>query len=233
MSSKEIEYPYLKSSVIEQESINLLSAYNKKMGLKLSTPVPVFDIIEYLGYDIDFSKDGIYQGTDFQGGTHIEEKTVVINENIIGYKGWMHFTAAHEIGHIVLHVPIHKSQNVEKESEQKIISRKVAFFEGSKKELKELQADKFAAFLLMPTELIKKTFFKKYSKPVNLRKKRILDLFFRKPAFVKGYQIAEEIIRIGKFDNVSKMAMLNRLIGMRLVKGLSYQKASPRNEKRS
>ncbi len=146
--------------MIEKESIKLLNAYNKKMGLKLSTPVPVFDIIEYLGYDIDFSKDGIYQGTDFQGGTHIEEKTVVINENIIGYKGWMHFTAAHEIGHIVLHVPIHKSQNVEKESDQKII-------------------------------------------------------------------------RTGRFNNVSKMAMLNRLIGMGLVKGLSYQKASPRNKKRS
>ena len=145
----------------------------------------------------------------------------------------MHFTAAHEIGHIVLHVPIHESQNVEKESEQEIISRKVAYFEGNKKELKELQADKFAAFLLMPSELIKKAFYKNYKKPVNVRKKRILDLFFRKPAFVKGYQIAEEIIRIGKFDNVSKMAMLNRLIGMRLVKGLSYQKASPRNEKRS
>ena len=97
----------------------------------------------------------------------------------------------------------------------------------------EWQADKFAAFLLMPSELIKKAFYKNYKKPVNIRKKRILDLFFRKPAFVKGYQIAEEIIRIGKFDNVSKMAMLNRLIGMRLVKGLSYQKASPRNEKRS
>ena len=233
MSSKEIEYPYLKSSVIEQESINLLSAYNKKMGLKLSAPVPVFDIIEYLGYDIDFRKDGIYQGTDCQGGTLIEEKTVIINENISHHKGWTNFTAAHEIGHIVLHVPIHESQNVEKESEQEIISRKVAYFEGNKKELKELQADKFAAFLLMPSELIKKAFYKNYKKPVNVRKKRILDLFFRKPAFVKGYQIAEEIIRIGKFDNVSKMAMLNRLIGMRLVKGLSYQKASPRNEKRS
>ena len=118
-------------------------------------------------------------------------------------------------------------------SENRIISIKDGGFEGNKKKPLEWQADKFAAFLLMPTELIKKTFFKKYNKPVNLRKKRILDLFFRTPSFVKGYRIAEEVIRIGKFDNVSKMAMLNRLIGMRLVKGLSYQKASPRNEKRS
>ena len=78
----------------------------------------------------------------------------------------------------------------------------------------------------MPSELIKKAFFKNYTKPVNVRKKRILEIFFPKPAIVKGYAITEEIIRDGQFDNVSKMAMLNRLIGMRLVKGLSYQKSN-------
>ena len=57
----DIKYPFLKNSTIEKESIKPLSAYNIKMGLKLSTPVPVFDIIEYLGYDIDFRKDGIYE----------------------------------------------------------------------------------------------------------------------------------------------------------------------------
>ena len=97
--------------------------------------------------------------------------------------------------------------------------------EGNKKEPEEWQADKFAAFLLMPSVLVKKAFHKNYNKPVNVRRKSILQIFFPKPAFVKGYRIAEEVIRSGKFDNVSKMAMLNRLIGMRLVKGLSYQKS--------
>ena len=228
----DIKYPFLKNSIIEKESIKLLSAYNKKMGLKLSTPVPVFDIIEYLGYDIDFRKDGIYEDKTNLGGVLIDQKIIEINENLSNQEGRMHFTAAHEIGHIVLHVPF-KEKLKDDMSKNRIISIKDGGFEGNKKKPLEWQADKFAAFLLMPTELIKKAFYKNYKKPVNVRKKRILDLFFRKPAFVKGYQIAEEIIRIGKFDNVSKMAMLNRLIGMRLVKGLSYQKASPRNEKRS
>jgi len=233
VSIKETPYPYLKNSTIEKESISLLNAFNKKMGQKLAAPVPVFDIIEYLGYDIDFRKDGIYEDKNLLGGTQIDQKIIEINENISNHEGRMHFTVAHEIGHIILHVPFYKEKHKDDLSKDKIISRKDGGFEGTKKEPEEWQADKFAAFLLMPTELIKKTFFKKYNKPVNLRKRRIIDLFFRKPAFVKGYRIAEEIIRIGKFDNVSKMAMLNRLIGMRLVKGLSYQKASPRNEKRS
>jgi hypothetical protein len=225
MSSKEISYPYLKNSTIEKESKKLLGDFNNKTGHKLSAPIPVFDIIEYLGYDVDFRKDGIYEDKNLLGGTLIDQKTIEINENLSDHEGRMNFTAAHEVGHIILHVPFYNEKHGKDVSEHKIISRKDGGFEGTKKEPEEWQADKFAAFLLMPSELIKKAFFKNYKRPVNVRKRRLLEIFFPKPAFVKGYAIAKEIIRAGKFDNVSKMAMLNRLIGMRLVKGLSYQKS--------
>ncbi len=225
MSSKEISYPYLKNSTIEKESKKLLGDFNNKTGHKLSAPIPVFDIIEYLGYDVDFRKDGIYEDKNLLGGTIIDQKTIEINENLSDHEGRMNFTAAHEVGHIILHVPFYNEKHGKDVSEHKIISRKDGGFEGTKKEPEEWQADKFAAFLLMPSELIKKAFFNNYKRPVNIRKRRFLEIFFPKPAFVKGYAIAKEIIRAGKFDNVSKMAMLNRLIGMRLVKGLSYQKS--------
>ena len=225
MSSKEISYPYLKNSTIEKESKKLLGDFNNKTGHKLSAPIPVFDIIEYLGYDVDFRKDGIYEDKNLLGGTIIDQKTIEINENLSDHEGRMNFTAAHEVGHIILHVPFYNEKHGKDVSEHKIISRKDGGFEGTKKEPEEWQADKFAAFLLMPSVLVKKAFHKNYNKPVNVRRKSILQIFFPKPAFVKGYGIAEEVIRSGKFDNVSKMAMLNRLIGMRLVKGLSYQKS--------
>ena len=225
MSSKEILYPYLKNSTIEKESKKLLGDFNNKTGHKLSAPIPVFDIIEYLGYDVDFRKDGIYEDKNLLGGTLIDQKTIEINENLSDHEGRMNFTAAHEVGHIILHVPFYNEKHGKDVSEHKIISRKDGGFEGTKKEPEEWQADKFAAFLLMPSVLVKKAFHKNYNKPVNVRRKSILQIFFPKPAFVKGYRIAEEVIRSGKFDNVSKMAMLNRLIGMRLVKGLSYQKS--------
>ena len=225
MSSKEISYPYLKNSTIEKESKKLLGDFSNKTGHKLSAPIPVFDIIEYLGYDVDFRKDGIYEDKNLLGGTIIDQKTIEINENLSDHEGRMNFTAAHEVGHIILHVPFYNEKHGKDVSEHKIISRKDGGFEGTKKEPEEWQADKFAAFLLMPSVLVKKAFHKNYNKPVNVRRKSILQIFFPKPAFVKGYAIAKEIIRAGKFDNVSKMAMLNRLIGMRLVKGLSYQKS--------
>ena len=225
MSSKEISYPYLKNSTIEKESKKLLGDFSNKTGHKLSAPIPVFDIIEYLGYDVDFRKDGIYEDKNLLGGTIIDQKTIEINENLSDHEGRMNFTAAHEVGHIILHVPFYNEKHGKDVSKHKIISRKDGGFEGTKKEPEEWQADKFAAFLLMPSELIKKAFFNNYKRPINIRKRRFLEIFFPKPAFVKGYAIAKEIIRAGKFDNVSKMAMLNRLIGMRLVKGLSYQKS--------
>lgn len=225
MSSKEISYPYLKNSTIEKESKKLLGDFSNKTGHKLSAPIPVFDIIEYLGYDVDFRKDGIYEDKNLLGGTLIDQKTIEINENLSDHEGRMNFTAAHEVGHIILHVPFYNEKHGKDVSEHKIISRKDGGFEGTKKEPEEWQADKFAAFLLMPSVLVKRAFHKNYNKSVNVRRKSILQIFFPKPAFVKGYRIAEEVIRSGKFDNVSKMAMLNRLIGMRLVKGLSYQKS--------
>ena len=233
MPSKEITYPYLKSSNIEKESKKLLSAFNNKTGQAVSAPIPVFDIIEYLGYDVDFRKDDIYEDQNLLGGTLIDKKVVEINENLSDHEGRMHFTAAHEVGHIVLHVPLYTKIHSKDLSQNKIISRKDCGFEGSKKDPEEWQADKFAAFLLMPTDLMKKAFFNVYKRPVNVRKKRIIEIFFPKPAFVKGYAVAKEVLDEGKFKNVSKMAMLNRLIGMRLIRGLSYQKTSPRNEKRS
>ena len=37
----------------------------------------------------------------------------------------------------------------------------------------------------------------------------------------------------GNFKNVSKLAMINRLIGLGLIKGLPYQKSYIKNKKRS
>ena len=233
MEIKEKPYPYLKNSTIEEESTKLLESFSKDKGQEMIAPIPIFDIIEHLGYDYDFRKDGIYEDKNILGGLRISQKKVEINENLTDHEGRMHFTAAHETGHIVLHVPLYIEQMAagqleisNNDSKNDILCRKDAGFEGNKKEPEEWQADKFAAYLLMPTALVKKAFFKNYKRPVNVRRKSILQLFFPKPAFVNGYRIAEQVMRDGKFDNVSKMAMLNRLIGMRLIKGLSYQKSN-------
>lgn len=224
-------YPFLKDSSIEKESLNLLDSYSQDIGEKIIPPIPVFDIIEYLGYDIDFPDDGIYSDKNFLGGLLISEKIVQINENLNGQEGRMNFTAAHETGHIVLHAPTYIEQmsgqqlEFELKDESNIICRKDEGFEGTKKAPEEWQADKFAAYLLMPTKEVKRTFFKARRRPIDLSKRRLLDLI-RKPRPIRqrGIWIADRIIKTGNFVNVSKLAMLNRLIGLGLVRGIGYQK---------
>ena len=83
----------------------------------------------------------------------------------------------------------------------------------------------FAAYLLMPSKEVRSSFFRMNKKPFDLSKKRFLDLFRkRQTKRQKGVRIANKIIEIGNFENVSRLAMLNRLIGLGLIRGLGYQK---------
>ena len=68
MSNNKKPYPYLKNSTIEKESVKLLNSFSKDNSQTLSAPVPVFDIIEHLGYDVNFRKDGIYKDKNILGG---------------------------------------------------------------------------------------------------------------------------------------------------------------------
>ena len=223
MNKTEKAYPFLKNSTIEKESLKLLNAYEIKAGKKMTPPIPVFEIIEYLGYDIDFRKEDIYKNKNILGGLNIAEKTVEINENLNHQEGRMNFTAAHETGHIILHVPGYSEKNGE--DELKILCRKDAGFQGDKKDPQEWQADKFAAFLLMPTAIVKRAFFRVRKRPVNVKKKNILEIFFPRSPKGKAYRLAVDVIRKGKFENVSKMAMVNRLIGLGFIKQLPFQKS--------
>ena len=132
--------PHLKSKDIEQKSLDLLEQYSKHIGKEVLFPVPVLDIIEYLGYDIDFRSYD--KNKDILGETYLENKLVAINEKLEKQEGRMHFTAAHEIGHIILHAPL-------KEQTPDILCRKEDGFDGTNNKALEWQADKFAAFLLM------------------------------------------------------------------------------------
>ena len=217
--------PHLKSKEIEQKSLDLLERYSKDTGEKIQLPIPVLDMIEYLGYDIDFRQ---YDKSDeILGETYLKEKLVAINENLAEkQEGRMHFTAAHEIGHIILHAPLATPdfQMLLKDQKPNILCRKEDGFDGTNNKTLERQADKFASFLLMPTAAVKESFFSIRNKPLNLKRNFLVEYFSKISRRSNAINFAREIIDTGNFTNVSKLAMVNRLIGMRLIKGLRYQK---------
>ena len=212
---------HIPNKTIEQEAVQLVQAFEKESGTRIKPPIPVFEMIEFLGYDLDFRSYGFYKDPNNLGGLHIDEKLVVINENLTEQEGRMHFTAAHEIGHIRLHVPL----IMEQKAKENILCRKDEGFEEIKKDPREWQADAFAAHLLMPRDMVNDAFKKVSQNPITLKKKRFLNLFMKtRPARQRSLWIAENVINEGGFENVSKLAMANRLIGLGLVRGIGYQK---------
>ena len=205
---------------IEEKSNKLLHKYFKHNNESITVPIPTIEILEYLGYDIDFRSDGIYKNKDILGGVIPKEKIVELNESLTKNEGRLNFTIAHEIGHIILHVDnedndffFRSDNNCEDEN---IINDK-------KRKLIENEADQFAAYLLMPSDIIKKSFFKLHDKPVNVAKFSFINFLLRKSKLQQAFSIARNISNKGKFNNVSKTAILNRLIGLRLIRGIPYQ----------
>ena len=130
------------------------------------------------------------------------------------------FTIAHELGHIVLHVP---KMDKDKMTE-------CDFDSISKDNLLEKEADIFAACLLMPDANVKKAFYQLRNSRLFLRDNFIFRLIGRGSKRKRALNFASRVIRQGNFK-VSKYAMINRLIGLGLIKGLQYQKNNFNNNK--
>ena len=198
-------------SKIESETLRVIDKYNTENGLSIQIPIPVLEIIESIGFNYDFRMDGVYKDKDLLGGLHLDSKTIVINEQIAEQDGRMHFTAAHELGHLILHANE---------------TKKCKEIDNNPKDDKniEMEADLFASFLLMPTNNVKKAFFKVRKSPLMMTDHKFFGLIKKKRSRKeRAMFIANKIKKIGGFENVSKLAFLNRLIGMNLIKGISYQ----------
>jgi len=175
-----------------------------------SFPVSVEEIAEFhFGYDLVFTDEGLYKDPSFLGGICFDNNEIYVNTSIESHEGRLSFTVAHEIGHHVLHRNDYlKYLNGEF---PEILCR-----DTSKRPLIEQQADQFAAALLMPRDYIKTL----WGYGV------ITDVY-------KAYSIAQKFIKENSFDNVSTTAMVNRLIDLGYVSGVTYQSGSPKRSNRS
>ena len=119
------------------------------------------------------------------------------------------FALAHELGHHCLHRKVFNEMS----SADEIMCR-----DAGEKPIAERQADLFAAYLLMPKNQVMKAFTKVFGDDDT-----VFEMDFKK-RYMLG-SIAKRVIDSGSFSNVSLTAMTNRLIGMGLITGISYQKS--------
>ena len=203
---------------IESKSLDLLNSYGRDRNIKAVPPIDPIDIIEYLGYDIVYSNDGIYTGKNILGGLNIDKRHVEVNERENTHKGRENFTLAHEIGHILLH-----SERISLNNNEKLCRTEAGIDINTPDQL-EWEADKFAAFLLMPTENVNKAFNSIRNKPLYLKRNILFRYLLKRSLRTSSINFSRKVIEAGNFINVSKLAMVNRLIGMGLIRGLRYQK---------
>jgi Zn-dependent peptidase ImmA (M78 family) len=172
----------------------------------LILPIPIEDMAEhYLGYSIDFVDDGIFSDPKILGGIDFEESKIYVNASVEDHDGRYAFTIAHEIGHHVLHRVAYLKDNVDGNKE--ILCR-----DSRNKPQIELEADRFAAALLMPAEAIQNI-----TSTISPR--------LKVNSIKQARGLASKIINEGKLDNVSNTAMVNRLIDLEIISStIGYQR---------
>ena len=207
------DIPKLSDTDIEQVANDLLSDYESNSQWTLQCPIPVEHIAEkHLGYHIEITDDDIYKDTEILGGIIFADKIIQINGSIENHDGRYSFTIAHELGHHCLHKELFQKLGIEPDAHTNMCR------ETGEKPLAEQQADTFASYLLMPTKFVNKAYIKAFGDT-----NEVFDIGYKKRHMLGS--IASRVIESGGFDNVSLTAMTNRLIGMGLITGVSYQKS--------
>ena len=187
----------------DEFNLTYFSANNEN---SITLPVPVEDIAEhYLGYQIDFVNEGLFSDPEILGGIDFDENKIYVNASVEDHDGRYAFTIAHEIGHHVLHRDTYLKENLDGIKE--ILCR-----DARNKPRIELEADRFAAALLMPAQSVRDILSQ-----VNSSQK------VKTIGQARG--LASKIIKEGELNNVSNTAMVNRLIDLKVISDyIGYQK---------
>ena len=204
-------YPELSDAEIEELANDFYLDYlghNQSEPAPPKLPVPVEEIAEqFLGYEIDFSETGIFSDPDILGGIDFDRNRIYVNASVADHDGRYSFTVAHELGHHVLHREHHLQR--QSTDDGGILCR----VKGKKPQI-EMEADRFAAALLIPANNVSKAVAGKARKIGTIGQARVL---------------ANDLITKSGFCNVSNSAMINRLkdLGL-LAPGIPYQGAKAR-----
>ena len=147
--------PYFPEPYIERKANKLLHRYEEEFSCKItSPPIPVEEIADFL-LELNLDWEEIDE-EDVLAFLKPSTKTITLNSLkrsfFETYFGTEQYTLAHELGHWELHVfnsELSQGSLIEKSPTKTFICR------NYRKDRMEFQADIFASYLLMPTNLIK------------------------------------------------------------------------------
>ncbi len=161
---------YISDAEIEECAIRVLQQYGRQHGPILTPPVPIEQIIDFT-VDIPIIHDAI----PAHGGSPVLAKLAVqghpspdvaiyVNTDkrpfFDQHEGVEQFSLAHELGHYMLHIDrgsLYTLLLPDAEEQSIVLCRASSVEERDRNAWrKELQAERFAAYILMPQELLRK-----------------------------------------------------------------------------
>ncbi|WP_373033765.1 ImmA/IrrE family metallo-endopeptidase [Sulfurovum sp.] len=171
----------------ETQAYTLISQL-EDMGYKVSVPVDIEDMINFLEIKFEIKPD--FKKIKVTGSIAVKdgEPYIWVNPMKNTSKERKRFTLAHELGHFMLHIAPLKDFN----DFQAIEDENISFNRDDNWDYKEMEANNFAAQLLMPAQFVEKEFDQLLSTISKIKKDEVI------------------IKLAGKF-NVSKQAMEFRL----------------------
>jgi Zn-dependent peptidase ImmA (M78 family) len=213
--------PFLADQAIDSAAHELLMKFAKRIGAQVKPPIPVDDIIEkHLGVALEITDLKSKLGTDdVLGAAYFDEKIIRVDESLEAQEGRLCFTMAHEVGHWQLHRPLYEMDKVSPSMFGAKDQLPAFLCRSNLKPPAEIQADKFAARLLMPGQFVREA-FAAVSGPgpfliSGLRAHR------DDVAVIRSWsEIAKAVIAKGSFTNVSVEAMRYRLMDLNLVRDM-------------
>jgi len=155
---------FVSREAIENNAAMLIRNYCIERNLKeVPIPIPIEDIAKYVGYEITFDDLDAVIGVGTLAAIDFENNYIMIDEKLVpengGNKGRYSYSIAHEIGHHRFHKHLIKKPNLDlfddKPTDNKLFCRNTENPLAQQKPSIEIQADMFAASLLMPAQLVK------------------------------------------------------------------------------
>ena len=183
----------MNKNFIEQKAEQLIINYSVSKGEATLAPIDPIDVIEFLGYSVEYV-EGKYDSSVY-GALVPQSNTVEINNDVSFNEGMENFTLAHEIGHIILHL---------KDSEKDDKST-CDIGDLNSGDTRASEADNFASYLLMPTQMVKDAFYSLLKKPLYIKKSFIFSFVLKKKKRLRALKFAENMIEAGNFTNIQNL----------------------------
>lgn len=147
---------FMPDRVIEQRAHQMLSGFESRFGKIASPPVPIDKLIErHLDLWIEWCDIADTDDEKILGYLKPDEKKIYMNalrrDHFEEYIGTEAYTKAHEVGHWDMHV----IKSGETQLQLPFFAPPQTFLcRGDKKDSREIQAERYAAYLLMPHHLV-------------------------------------------------------------------------------